>query len=86
MSRKQLPDSSPLLASELRAIWLSRSSDPEVKSLLLEIARMRRKMGEIEHYRKIIQAEWNEVTSGVHYVALYQFRLLMQRELEFINR
>ncbi len=82
MPHKPLPEISSPTTKELREMWHRYPADGEVRLLLLEIARARRQMALIEGHRKAIAQAWKEETGGSHLVALYQLRLLLQRERE----
>ncbi|WP_172820438.1 hypothetical protein [Burkholderia vietnamiensis] len=52
-----------------------------MRTLIIEIVRMRRVLDEAEHYREIVQQVWKEDTGGAHLVALYKLRRLLQDEV-----
>ncbi|MBR8219609.1 hypothetical protein [Burkholderia vietnamiensis] len=82
MPKPPLPSIQSPTARQLREIWRRYPEGHEVRTLIIEIVRMRRVLDEAEHYREIVQQVWKEDTGGAHLVALYKLRRLLQDEVQ----
>ncbi|MCA7945081.1 hypothetical protein [Burkholderia vietnamiensis] len=80
MPKPPLPSIQSPTARHLREIWRRYPDGHEVRTLIIEIVRMRKVIAEAEEYRQIVQTVWNEDTGGAHLVALYKLRRLLQDE------
>ncbi|MBR7972958.1 hypothetical protein KDX01_07485 [Burkholderia vietnamiensis] len=80
MPKPPLPSIQSPTARKLREIWRRYPEGHEVRTLIIEIVRMRKVIAEAEEYRQIVQTVWNEDTGGAHLVALYKLRRLLQDE------
>ncbi|TPQ35404.1 hypothetical protein C2U71_27440 [Burkholderia ubonensis] len=49
-------------ARQWREIWRRYSAGHEVRTLIIEIVRMRQVVAEVEEYRQIVHTVWNEDT------------------------
>jgi len=81
MPKPPLPSIQSPTPHQLREIWRKYPEGHEVRTLIIEIVRMRQVIREAEEYRQIVQSVWNEDTGGAHLVALYKLRLLLQEEM-----
>jgi hypothetical protein len=68
----------------MRELW-QRYSDPDVRRLLLEIQHLRGVLSDVERLRATVERAWKDAESG-QLAALYQLRLLLQRERERTGR
>ncbi|MFM0175589.1 hypothetical protein PQR33_40445 [Paraburkholderia sediminicola] len=64
---------------DLRRLWVERRSDPEVRSLVLEIVRTRDRMQEITRLYQVIDKCWKADVGG-NLVALENLRALLLGE------
>ncbi|AJY07043.1 hypothetical protein SB768_08040 [Burkholderia sp. SIMBA_043] len=80
MPKPPLPSIQSPTARQLREIWRRYPEGHEVRTLIIEIVRMRQVLDEAEHYREIVEQVWKEDTGGSHLVALYKLRRLLQDE------
>ena len=81
MPKPPLPSIQSPTARQLREIWRQYPDGHEVRTLIIEIVRMRQVIAEAEEHRQIVQTVWNEDTGGAHLVALYKLRRLLQDEV-----
>ncbi|MCA8068549.1 hypothetical protein [Burkholderia vietnamiensis] len=52
-----------------------------MRTLIIEIVRIRRVIAEADEWREIVQQVWKEDKEGSHLVALYKLRRLLQDEV-----
>lgn len=64
---------------DLRRLWVERKGDREVRNLILEIERTRRKMREIQDLVKVVDKCWKADVGG-SLVALENLRVLLLEE------
>lgn len=65
-------------------MWTRYPEGHEVRRLILEIARCRRRFQDAEELRQVVQKVWTEDVGG-HLVALHKLRLLLQDEARFAD-
>ena len=77
MSRRQLPNFPSPTTARLRTIYAS--ADDDVRSVVLEVIRLRELVVEIDGYRETVEKSWKEEGLG-QMVPLHKLRRLMQDE------
>jgi len=75
---RDLPPFEPVTMAELRRLY-GRTTDPDVKRLVLEIVRYRRMMVDIHGYYGSIQNAWRDNVGG-NLVALHLLQGLLSKE------
>jgi hypothetical protein len=78
MRTRDLPDFRSPTTERLRELY-RKYDDDLVRRTVLEVIRLRNLNKEIEEFRESIEKNWREAGLG-QLVALYQFRVLMQKE------
>jgi hypothetical protein len=74
-----LPDFEFPTLHDLRRLWVERKGDREVRNLILEIERTRRRIRSIQELHRVIDKCWKE-RGGGNLVALDQLRDLLLEE------
>ncbi|MBO3274115.1 hypothetical protein [Pseudomonas schmalbachii] len=74
----KLPHFRPVTHDELRRLW-TEYPDPNIRRLVLEVERGRRKMAEVDSIYASIQGAWHELGGG-HLVALHVLKVLLSEE------
>jgi hypothetical protein len=74
-----LPDFDIPTIYDLRRLWVKHKGDPEVRCLILEIERTRRRMRTIQGYYEIIDKCWKREVGG-NLVALENLRVVLIEE------
>lgn len=77
MARKT-PPFDPVTRTELRALW-KRHDDPDIRRLILEVARYREVMKEIDGLYKSTHQAWRDQVGG-NLIALHMLLQLMTIE------
>jgi len=73
-----LPDFSPPVDTEMRALW-HRCADPDVRRVILEVQHLRAVLLDVEQFRAAIDTVWKKDVGG-QLVALQRLRYLLQNE------
>lgn len=77
---KHLPPFVPVTQEELRTLWL-KYPDSDVRRLMLEVARYRDVLAEVDRLYKITHRAWRE-TNGGNLIALHELQTLLYAERE----
>ena len=74
----KLPDFAPVTTREMRELW-QKHRDPDVRRLILEVERGRRRMDEVGSLYRSILAAYHQAGGG-HLVALHLLKVLLAEE------